>query len=135
MEFWKLGVEEEDCMQLDVVLKLKNVGKAYSRYAGTKGMVMNLLFPYRFRNSRFTAVQPLSLEITRGECVGIMGVNGSGKSTLLQMIAGTGFKGSGIDGQARKGDLKVVIGISQQGNIFPLASKAGATSNSRMAVF
>ena len=42
------------------------------------------------------------------------------------MDSATG-KTAGIDGQARKGDLKVVIGISQQGNIFPLASKAGAT--------
>jgi len=33
------------------------------------------------------------------------------------MPDGTGFKGSGVDGLARKGDLKVVIGISQQGNI------------------
>ena len=71
-----------------------------------------------------------------------------GSAPIQIMPDGTGFKGAGIDGQARKGDLKVVIGISQQGNIFPLASKAGAQlgkillmngidikSNSRMAVF
>src|SRR5207302_3168847 len=29
-----------------------------------------------------------SLEVVRGECVGVMGPNGSGKSTLLQMVAG-----------------------------------------------
>ena len=50
-----------------------------------------------------------------------------GAAPIQIMPNGTGFKGSGIDGQARKGDLKIVIGISQQGNIFPLASKAGAT--------
>ena len=58
-----------------------------------------------------------------------------GSAPIKIMPDGTGFKGSGVDGQAKKGDLKVVIGISQQGNIFSLASKAGATSNSRMAVF
>ena len=50
-----------------------------------------------------------------------------GSAPIQIMPDGTGFKGSGVDGLARKGDLKVVIGISQQGNIFPLASKAGAT--------
>ena len=41
-----------------------------------------------------------------------------GSAPIQIMPDGTGFKGSCIDGQARKGDLKVVIGISQQGNIF-----------------
>ena len=50
-----------------------------------------------------------------------------GSAPIQIMPDGTGFKGASIDGHARKGDLKVVIGISQQGNIFPLTSKAGAT--------
>ena len=38
-----------------------------------------------------------------------------GSAPIQIMPDGTGFKGSGVDGQARKGDLKVVIGISPTG--------------------
>ena len=48
-----------------------------------------------------------------------------GSAPIQIMPDGTGFKGSGVDGQARKGDLKVVIGISQHGNIFFWLQKPG----------
>ena len=41
------------------------------------------------------------------------------------MPDGTSFKGAGIDGKARQGDLKAVIGVTQAGDIVPLGSWAG----------
>ncbi len=40
------------------------------------------------------------------------------------MPDGTGYKGAGRDGEARRGDLKVVIGVSQAGDIFPMGTWA-----------
>lgn len=71
------------------MLKLENVSKIYHLYSSRTNSFLNLFFPYGRKCKRFTAISPLSIDIYRGDCVGIMGVNGSGKSTLLQMVAGT----------------------------------------------
>lgn len=76
-------------MSSDLMLKLKNVSKTYNLYSSRTNNFLSLFFPYSGKCKQFTALAPLSLDIYRGECVGIMGINGSGKSTLLQMIAGT----------------------------------------------
>lgn len=48
-----------------------------------------LNFSYnRGKNNQVDAIKHLSLEIEKGDFVGILGVSGSGKSTLLYLIAG-----------------------------------------------
>lgn len=50
-----------------------------------------------------------------------------GSAPIQIMPDGTGFKGEGKNGEARKGDLKVMIGVSTHGEIFPLGAKAGVS--------
>jgi len=46
-------------------------------------------------SSRFTAVQPVDLDITAGRRLGIVGESGSGKSTLARMLVGLETPSSG----------------------------------------
>ena len=44
--------------------------------------------PGTLRASEFWAVEDVSFEIKRGQCVGLIGLNGSGKATLLKLMSG-----------------------------------------------
>ena len=49
----------------------------------------DLTFSYnKGKENQVDAIKHLSLEIERGDFVGIIGVSGSGKSTLLYLLAG-----------------------------------------------
>ncbi|MGI6250611.1 MAG: ABC transporter ATP-binding protein [Anaerolineaceae bacterium] len=67
----------------------------------------------------------ITLEVKRGECLGIVGVNGAGKTTLLECIEGIREWQKGdilIDGLTIKdnfGHLKRILGIQLQSSSLP----------------
>lgn len=73
----------------DITISLTNVSKVFKRYHHPVDRLKELLLPGKQKAEEFWALQNVSLDVARGETVGIIGRNGSGKSTLLQIIAGT----------------------------------------------
>ena len=78
----------------DVVIRLRHLGKMYRLYHRTVDKALDafglsrLLFWRRDYYQEFWALRDVSLDIRRGERVGIIGHNGAGKTTLLRIMTG-----------------------------------------------
>jgi lipopolysaccharide transport system ATP-binding protein len=80
-----------------IAIRVENLSKCYEIYEAPGDRLKQFLVPRLRRVIRqtrrqyfreFWALKNVSLEISKGETVGIVGCNGSGKSTLLQIICG-----------------------------------------------
>lgn len=77
-------------MSSDLAIQVENVSKCYPIYDKPKDRLLQGIFHGKKQYFReFWALHDVSLEVKKGESVGIIGRNGSGKSTLLQIITGT----------------------------------------------
>jgi lipopolysaccharide transport system ATP-binding protein len=72
------------------IISLNAVGKAYKLYQKPIDRLKDTLLWRlgRTYGREFWALRSISVDIQRGDSLGIVGRNGSGKSTLLQIIAG-----------------------------------------------
>lgn len=72
----------------DVAISIQNVSKFYKLYKNGADRLKEALHPFgRIYHHDFYAIHDLSLEVKRGEVLGIVGRNGCGKSTLLKLMA------------------------------------------------
>ena len=87
------GVRKED-----IAVRVENISKCYHIYDSPRDRLRQFVLPrlqrvagrpYKQYFREFWALKDISLEVRRGETLGIIGRNGSGKSTLLQIICGT----------------------------------------------
>ncbi len=77
----------------DVAVSVRDVSKCFRLYRGRRVSTVKDLFVRGGRAGLFGgeelwALRGVSLDVPRGQMLGIVGANGSGKSTLLKLVAG-----------------------------------------------
>ena len=71
------------------VIEIKDVTKTYKLYNKPSDRLReNFSITHKNYHRDHDALQGISLDVYKGECIGIIGTNGSGKSTLLKIVTG-----------------------------------------------
>lgn len=103
----------------DILIKAEGVSKKFCRSLkrsmvyGVEDIARDVLHfnlaTAKLRKDEFWALDDVSFEVKRGECLGIIGRNGAGKSTLLKMLNGIILPDKGRI--TIKGDVGAIIEV------------------------
>ena len=72
----------------DYAIRVENISKVYKLYSRNIDRLKDSLNLGKGKYKEHYALNNLSFDIKKGECVGIIGTNGAGKSTILKIITG-----------------------------------------------
>ncbi len=101
-----------------IAIEVKNVNKVYKLYDRLRDRMKEAFGIGKKKYKLHYALNDVSLNIYRGETVGIIGTNGSGKSTILKIITGVLSPTSGkvcVDGRI-SALLELGAGFNQEYN-------------------
>jgi teichoic acid transport system ATP-binding protein len=77
-------------------IEVKALHKSYKLYQRNRDRLADALLPWgKKKHHEFFALNDVSIDVRRGETLGVIGKNGSGKSTLLKIITGVLSPSSG----------------------------------------
>ncbi|AMM51869.1 hypothetical protein TH61_12735 [Rufibacter sp. DG15C] len=125
-----------------VAVKARNISKTFQisedSHNTVKHRLFNLFNPPRTKY--IPALKSMSLEIMKGECIGLLGRNGSGKSTLVKILAGVYPSDSGyvkIDGSTMLMNLGVGMSheLTARENVYVSGSVLGLKIKDIDAIF
>lgn len=128
----------------EVLIKAENVSKKFAKdfkkslYYGLVDVFSSVFRKKQnkgLRKDEFWAVQNISFEVRRGECLGLIGHNGAGKSTLLKILNGLIAPDDGSITMYGKVGALIELGagfnpiLSGRENIYNNAAIIGFTKN------